>query len=154
MTTRQLLLAVLLCGFVFVAAPQAKACSFQMIDSYSVTVTVGDETTTYIHEIYAWVGCGGDGGFGEPYDPWPGEGYDGGSAPPVGPPAPPPPPAPPTTDPCSQCQDQCWAEYSICIGGEQDASWWKIGSCGILCRESCRLSRDSCLGGCITDGAC
>lgn len=125
---------------------QAYACSFEMIDSYSETICTPDgNCATWVHNIWSWLNCDGEGSAGEPYDPWPSDRT-------IGPPAPPPPPAPPTTDPCQQCVDRCWAGYMMCIAGEQRESWG--GFCGILCREGCRIDRDGCTGNCAIDRIC
>lgn len=128
-------------------APAAFACSFQIVDRTEVTYTEPDGTqTTYITNYWAWVNCGGSGSVGTVYDPTP----PGGGV--IGPPAPPPPPAPPTVSACDICQDACWGEWSLCMSSEQNTNWF--GFCGILCRESCRVFRDSCTGSCFTDGRC
>jgi hypothetical protein len=131
------------------ASSSAYACSFQMVQQTTVDVTVDGVTTTFVHEYWAWVGCdetaggnaGDGGGIGPIYDPWPSDGF-------IGPPAPPPPPAP-ISGPCDTCQDLCWGEYAVCVSSENNTNWF--GYCGVLCRETCRASRDTCVGNCVTD---
>lgn len=133
---------LLLCAFLVLGAPSLFACSFVKIGETQITVTEPDGTTyTWIRSTWAWVNCGDAGGGGSggggTYDPNPPPGT-------VGPPAPPPPPSPPSTDRCTICQDACWGEYALCMSDEQNTNW--LGFCGILCRESCRVARDVCLG--------
>jgi len=117
------------------------------VETTTITYTESDGTkTSYVTNYWAWVGCDGPGSVGDIYDPTP----SGGT---VGPPAPPSAPAPPDTDPCTLCQDQCWAEYVLCMSDDQNTNW--MGFCGIMCRESCRWARDLCTGGtCVDNGSC
>lgn len=140
------LVAIAILGLIL--SPSALACSFQKVGESDVSYTLPDGTEYNHHtDYYAWVNCGTSGPSEPYYDPNPAPGGD------YGPPAPPPPPAPPTTEACQLCQDQCWAEFAICLSSEADRSWF--GYCGILCRESCRVARDICIGdGCVSSNQC
>lgn len=141
------LLLCFVAGIVFVlAAPRAHACSFQIVESTTITITLDGVPYTVHHHYYAWVNCS-ETPDSTPtlWDPWPDGNF-------IGPPAPPPPPAPPTLDPCHACIDLCWAQYFLCISGEQSENWF--GFCGIFCREGCRWDKELCIGSCATDGNC